>query len=270
MLKKKIHEFVGSLTSPAFTFSDTLKVKMLKLTGRPIHIKPTCLNHRVELRSWLEFKILRSIVERNSYSLGKQKIRPKTIIDAGANLGFSAIYFASRYPSAKICAIEPDTQNFQQLVRHCRPYSNVTCVNAALCSSERKVRIANPSDRLDAYQVTDADETASDWVEGITVDTILERMRWDTISLMKVDIEGSEEDVFGSGSESWIEKVEVFAIEVHDSAEIQASKSVFGALATLNGGYRLRPKGENLMVENLGFSAGNFASELSGSARDAG
>src|SRR5689334_12581239 len=33
---------------------------------------------------------------------------PSVIIDAGANVGMSAVYFAQRYPGAKIIAVEPD------------------------------------------------------------------------------------------------------------------------------------------------------------------
>src|SRR5712675_1402142 len=38
-------------------------------------------------------------------------ISPKLIIDAGANIGLSALYFAVTYPDAIIIAIEPEIHN---------------------------------------------------------------------------------------------------------------------------------------------------------------
>ena len=37
------------------------------------------------------------------------------IVDLGANIGMSALYFACRYPKAKIYAIEPNNANFSML-----------------------------------------------------------------------------------------------------------------------------------------------------------
>lgn len=42
-------------------------------------------------------------------------ISPQFIIDCGANIGLSAIYYANAYPQAKIIAIEPDRSNFKYL-----------------------------------------------------------------------------------------------------------------------------------------------------------
>ena len=46
-------------------------------------------------------------------------IDPKVIIDAGANIGLSAIYFSNKYPSANIIAIEPETFLFKLLEPSC-------------------------------------------------------------------------------------------------------------------------------------------------------
>jgi hypothetical protein len=37
---------------------------------------------------------------------------PKTIVDAGANIGTSSIFFAKKYPNARVIAIEPEESNF--------------------------------------------------------------------------------------------------------------------------------------------------------------
>lgn len=43
------------------------------------------------------------------------RFEAKTIIDAGANAGYSSLYFAREYPKAKILAIEPESSNLELL-----------------------------------------------------------------------------------------------------------------------------------------------------------
>ncbi len=40
---------------------------------------------------------------------------PENIIDAGSNTGLAAIYFANKYPDAKIFCFEPEASNFSIL-----------------------------------------------------------------------------------------------------------------------------------------------------------
>ena len=53
-------------------------------------------------------------------------LSPDFIIDCGANIGFSAIYFANEFPTSKIIALEPDKQNFGFLQKNTSFYKNVS------------------------------------------------------------------------------------------------------------------------------------------------
>ena len=57
---------------------------------------------------------------------------PKVIIDAGANVGMSAVYFALRYPVAKIVAIEPELTSFRILEKNARLFPQIIPIRAAL------------------------------------------------------------------------------------------------------------------------------------------
>lgn len=42
-------------------------------------------------------------------------VRPRVIVDAGANIGLASLFFANKYADAKIIAIEPEEHNFKIL-----------------------------------------------------------------------------------------------------------------------------------------------------------
>src|SRR5580700_93674 len=46
------------------------------------------------------------------------RFAPATILDLGANIGFSAIYFARRYPGSRIACVEPVPDNVRLLTRN--------------------------------------------------------------------------------------------------------------------------------------------------------
>jgi len=53
------------------------------------------------------------------------------ILDCGANIGLSVIYFKQQWPKAKIVAFEPDPKNFDHLTKNIESFqlTDVTTVN---------------------------------------------------------------------------------------------------------------------------------------------
>lgn len=118
-----------------------------------------------------------------------------TIIDCGANIGMSVLFFKRLYPQCKIIAFEPDPKTFATLERNVRDngLSAVTCHQFALGDVDGSV---------DFYQAED--ETRSD----LTMSTLHERMPTTkkisvparklstfidgAVDLLKIDIEGAE------------------------------------------------------------------------------
>jgi hypothetical protein len=47
---------------------------------------------------------------------------PRVIVDVGANIGLSSIYFAIHYPNARILALEPEESNFRLLRKNVQYY----------------------------------------------------------------------------------------------------------------------------------------------------
>ena len=65
-------------------------------------------------------------------------------------------------------------------------------------------------------------------VQGVTIDMILQRYGIDRISLLKLDIEGAEREVFRNCS-SWIDKVDSLMIELHERMKPGCNRSFYTA-----------------------------------------
>lgn len=64
-----------------------------------------------------------AIIRNRGYQL-KIHRQPQVIVDAGANIILSSLFFANQYPAAKIIAIEPRAKNFGLLQRNTALYPN--------------------------------------------------------------------------------------------------------------------------------------------------
>ena len=73
--------------------------------------------------------------------------RRPIIIDAGANIGATSIWFSNTFRDAKILAIEPDPANAELSRRNCKVRDNITVVEAAIGSITGKVSLLRPSPR---------------------------------------------------------------------------------------------------------------------------
>jgi FkbM family methyltransferase len=135
---------------------------------------------------------------------------PEFIIDAGAHIGLSSVFFALRYPKARIVAIEPDDSNFALLKKNAAPFKNVTPIKAGLWSHETTLKISNPGADTWSFRVQEGQG-----IPAVTVPGLLQRFGRRQVDLLKIDIEGSEVELLKQ-SASWIASVEAMVIELHD------------------------------------------------------
>lgn len=142
------------------------------------------------------------------------------IIDAGAYIGLSTLYFKSRWPDAKVVAIEPNGQVVEILKENLSQngFDDVQVIEAALSAKEGR------SDYFLDGGEKEWNSTASlhkgTWVgnhpseqisvKAIKLSTILE----DKVDLLKLDVEGSEQAVLKEAGES-LKNVQNIIVEYH-------------------------------------------------------
>ena len=151
---------------------------------------------------------------------------PKLILDCGANVGYSAAYFLSRFPSCFVVAAEPDPENFKMLQRNLLPYDGrYSLIKAAVWPRADLLRFnktfAGPGQEW-ARTVEPANGDAKDSIETIDIPGLIARSPYKRVSLLKVDIEGAERELFISEPHIWLELVDNIVIELHGELATQA------------------------------------------------
>lgn len=64
-------------------------------------------------------------------------IQPKVILDVGANIGLTSLYYLTRYPQAHLYCFEPLPENLQLLAKNLEPYQDrVTIIDKGLGDAE--------------------------------------------------------------------------------------------------------------------------------------
>ena len=139
------------------------------------------------------------------------------IVDAGANVGVFAIQIARQNRRCRVIALEPFSENFQYLqanaARACP--DNVTCCQVALGAEFGRGQMqAVGTCSLD--HVLRVDPSAADGTPIIPLSGLFDLAGAQEIDFLKVDIEGSEHDVFAAASPELLGRFKRIAMEYHD------------------------------------------------------
>jgi FkbM family methyltransferase len=147
---------------------------------------------------------------------------PGLIIDLGANIGLVDRWLLNQYPRAEIIAVEPEPGNAATLRTNVEGLP-VTIIEACVGASARTVTLHTSSGEHGFTMVGDAPRgTRTFQVPVITMETVAPGRQ--PISLLKVDIEGAEEELFADCS-GWIDRVEVLLIECHGTYTLDSLKA---------------------------------------------
>ncbi len=147
--------------------------------------------------------------------------KPNTILDLGGYIGTAAIKFATAIPNATVISVEPNRANFEMLFLNTSRYRNVIPVNAAVGGARSRQALFSRKTGAWGYTLVSApkDQASPVAVEDVDVRTIHEILRkyspaGNIVSLVKIDIEGSERELLRE--HSWIDSVAVVTAELHD------------------------------------------------------
>ena len=155
------------------------------------------------------------------------------VIDCGANIGLSTLYFLTRFPKAQLVALEPDPDNFKLLARNTAGFGDrVTLLQAAVWNKNTRLVFADARalDRQEwAKTCREAEGGEVPRIQAYDIPTILRMSSRKRVGLLKVDIECGELVVFDQSAKDWIDLVDVLAIELHGAACEKAFRTIVRA-----------------------------------------
>jgi FkbM family methyltransferase len=219
----------------------------LRHVMEPVQIDCRLLGRKVWLRPGTsDLEVFHGIFADKDYEFACWDISPELIVDAGANIGLTSLYFARKHPTARIIAIEPEASNLELLRRNTQSEPNITVIAGALWPHKTLLSMQDETAEKWAFSVSEARADAPG-IEAYTIPDILAGVGAQRIDLLKIDIEGAEKELFSSGWEEWLPRVGRIAIELHDRLVPGCSMAFYRAVLTRE--FRQMSAGGNLAVD---------------------
>jgi len=191
-----------------------LAIKKLSQTPRYTLTSTNILGTEIKLVDSISFLFMyKEIFEQQIYKFKSQTLQP-LIIDCGANVGLSVLYFKQLYPQSCILAFEPDKKVFQVLKTNVEKFelSDVELIDKAVWISETTLDFM--SEGADGGRVVQLESEMEKYqVKTVRLGDYLHK----SIDFLKLDNEGAETEVIKDCKDLLVNVKNLF-VEYHSFA----------------------------------------------------
>ena len=221
-----------------------IKVKTKKLGRLSFHnlSKPFSIRNNP-----YDYATFEEVILNEAYNI-EVPFSPEYIIDGGGNIGLTACYFATKYPKAIIISVEPDAENYKTLKTNTSAYKKIIAIKSGIWKKNSYLKIIDSHVGNNAFTVTESPEADEQAIKAVGIYNLMIEYNFPKIDILKLDIEGSEKELFETNFEDWLPKTKILIIELHDAMKTGCSKSVFNAISKYDFSFSI--KGENIIFTN--------------------
>ncbi len=157
------------------------------------------------------------IFVRKLYDAHAQRV--SRVLDLGANIGLATLFFASKFPDAQFACVEPSPENCAVLLEVLlQNHIRATVVEAAIGIESGEAELFMGADPT-GYSLVPPSASACRRrvVRQIDMASLLQRLGWGQVDLLKIDIEGYEAKLLRNRAE-WLTSVRHIVGEAHGHA----------------------------------------------------
>lgn len=227
-MKKILKNIKNILLQPSYR-NEYWALQRLKKFPRYTRTSVSLSNLEIQLVDAASFLFqYKEIFQKQIYKFSAQTPTPR-ILDCGANIGLSVIYFKQLYPESHITAFEPDPNIFavlEQNIRQCG-YTDVELANKAVWTEDAALEFS--PDGSDGGRIVQLESER----QRIQVSTVrLADYLNESVDLLKMDIEGAEIEVLQTCQDG-LRNVQYLFVEYHSFVKVkQQLHQLLAILAT--------------------------------------
>jgi FkbM family methyltransferase len=165
--------------------------------------------------------VLYEVLAFNAYHIAPSLLPTdsvRVIVDCGANIGITSLFLAARYPAATILSVEPQPENFALLKTNVAQEPRILPIRACVTGTpQNAVRFTADQPAWGNRIAPDAHGVV---VPAITIEELCKLNGVEKIDLLKLDIEGAEEQVLEHGT--FLARTEHIVVELHGHYGLQS------------------------------------------------
>jgi FkbM family methyltransferase len=196
-------------------------MRSIEWQGMQLHYRPGSSD------PWAIYSHLMKPPERDEYAPPREMpLRTeevKTVLDIGANVGATALYFARLFPNARIYAFEPAPDNFAVLSRNIANSTRIRGFNFGLGAQDAELELFHSDNPVNfgGYSLHPAGSDTSKKVriKVRNVAAVLAELSLEKIDVVKVDTEGAEYDILTAFPESILRTAKYVTGELHGNRD---------------------------------------------------
>lgn len=228
--------------------AEAIRIYLRLKVGNRNNIGVSKLAHPFSMRkNPYDYGTFEEVIVKEAYKMSWNFI-PNRIIDGGGNIGLTAAYFATQFPQASIVSLEPDEENFQLLSKNVSLYQNIKALQGGVWNKSASLVVKDVGLGNNGFMVEEVTPDTRGAIKAWSIGDLMKEMQWDHCDVVKLDVEGSEKEIFSENYESWLPKTKVLIVELHDRMKKGCSKAVFGTMSQYD--FSFEVAGENLIFRN--------------------
>ena len=191
---------------------ETRNIKLIDGTDYVINLETTKLSQHFNTWNNYTKEILEHFNSKNYY---QDFVKPedKNILDLGANVGLFALYVTPW--AEKIVCVEPTPSHFNLLKDLTKNFKNIDCTQSAVSNETGKIIFYTSTSNTTMNSLIPRDGGFFE-VDGYKLKDLIEKVGFEKVDFIKMDIEGSEYTVLDEETIKYIgENIPKILIEFH-------------------------------------------------------